>query len=58
MCLLCADSVSIVYTDDDDRQRLIRCSDNTINRSIHVVNDSVCEDQQDIVLLLVLSAVV
>jgi len=46
--------VGIAHSDDNDSDRLRRATDDLVNRFLHVVDDTVGEQEQDVVLLVLL----
>jgi len=47
--------VSIANSDDNDGKRVLRASDNLVDGLVHVVDDTIGEDDKDVELLLLLS---
>ena len=44
--------ISFAYTNDNDGDWQIRASHNFVNSLLHIVNDSICQNTQDGVLLV------
>lgn len=47
-----AAKVGITHSDNDDRQRMFGSTDNLVYCLLHIVDDTISEDQQDLILLV------